>query len=350
MSSVVKVHFPDKSTELVPNEFTVTGDSLEVFIQEDQRGIATVESGDSPVAITGGSLNDTIIGGVGDDSITGGDGDDNITGGAGDDEITGGAGNDTLKIGLGDSVSTGEGTDRILVDLPQEFNPSELPVVTDFQPGEDEIAVFAVDNVAEIPVYDQETGVLFLDSLEVVQLDQGLLLSEDDIEIEGNDLPVSILNSSDTTVFRFFDPSSGGHFYTVDEEEKTFIQDNLDNYTFEGETYETMDPTTGSEGEEVYRFFNPNTGVHLYTTSEIERDSVLENLDNFVFEGTKFYAFETEVEGSMPIYRFYEPTLGVHFYTPSEFEKNSVMENLDNYDFEGIAYYAMPLEGDMGDE
>lgn len=351
MSSVVRVEYLDLSTELVPNEFTVTGDKLEVFTREDQRSIAEVESGDSdsPVAITGGNFDDTIMGGVGDDTLVGGDGNDNITGGAGKDDIDAGAGDDTLKIGLGDIVSTGEGADRILLDLPQEVDITELPVITDFQPGEDEISVFAVDNAAEVPVYDRETGVLFLDSQEVVQLDQGLLLSEDDIEIPGNDLPVSFVNSSETTVFRFFDPSSGAHFYTVDEKEKAHVEDNLDNYTFEGESYETMDLTTGAGGEEVYRFFNPTTGVHLYTTSEVERDSIIDTLDNFTFEGTKFYAFETEVDGSMPVYRFYEPTLGVHFYTPSEFEKNSVMENLDNYNFEGIAYYAMPLGSEMSD-
>ena len=96
----------------------------------------------------------------------------------------------------------------------------------------------------------------------------------------------------------------------------------------------------------MYRFFNPSKGVHLYTTDEVERDSIVENLDNFVYEGVKFYAYETEVDGSMPVYRFYEPTLGVHFYTPNEVEKDSVMKNLENYNFEGVAYYALPLEMD----
>lgn len=344
MSSVARIEYLDLSTELVPNEITVTGDSLEVFTREDQRSIAEVESGDSPVSITGGNLDDTIIGGVGDDTIIGGEGDDNITGGAGDDDIMGGAGNDILKIGLGDTVTTGDGIDRILFTLPEEFNSEELPTVVDFQPGEDEVAVFGVDNSAEVPVYDRESGVLFIDGIEVVDLGEDLRLGEDDIELAGNNLPVSQINSSETTVFRFFNASFGGHFYTVDENERNFVQENLDNYTFEGETYETIDPTTGQEAEEVYRFFNSSTGVHLYTTSEIERDSVIENLDNFSYEGATFHAFETEVEGSIPIYRFYEPTLGVHLYTPDENEKNDVMENLENYTFEGIAYYAMPLE------
>ena len=349
MPNVVRVEYPDLSTELAPNEFTVTGDRLEVFVREDQRSFAEVESGDTPVSITGGNLNDTIVGGAGNDSIDGGLGNDTIDGGAGIDTINGGLGDDVLKIGLGDTVSLGDGTDRILVDHPDEFNSEALPTITDFNPSEDSISIFGVENSAEVPVYDIGSGVILLDSREVVQLDEGLIPDENDVELTGNDLPISILNSSETIVYRFFDPNSGGHFYTVDEKERNFVQENLDNYTFEGETYKTYDPTTGGEGEEVYRFFNPSTGVHLYTTSEIERDSVIENLDNFTYEGVKFFAFENQVEGSIPVYRFYEPTIGVHFYTPSEFEKDNVIENLDNYNFEGIAYYAMPLESNMGD-
>ncbi|MGB5712225.1 MAG: hypothetical protein WBM44_15110 [Waterburya sp.] len=349
MSSVVRVEYVDLSTELVPNEFTVTGDKLEVFTRKDQRSFAEVESGDSPVSITGGNLDDTIVGGVANDTIIGGAGSDNITGGAGSDNITGGAGDDVLKIDLGDTVSSGDGRDRILLDLSQKSDLQKPLTITDFQPEEDKIEFFGVKNPLEVAVYDPKTGVILLDSEEVVTLDEGLILTRDDIKLPGNDLPPSRVDRSETTVYRFFDPTGGGHFYNVDENEKNFVQENLNNYTFEGKTYEAVDPTAGDGTEEVYRFFNPSTGVHLYTTSENERDSIRENLDNFSYEGAKFYAFDTQVEGSLPVYRFYEPTLGVHFFTPSEFEKNSVMENLDNYDFEGIAYYAMPLESDMSD-
>ena len=351
MPNVVRVEYPDLSTELVPNEFTVTGDKLEVYVREDQRSIAEVESGDAPVSITGGSLDDTIVGGAGDDTIDGGAGDDNITGGAGIDTIVGGLGDDIVKIGLGDTVSLGDGTDWILIDVSQEFDSDQPSIISDFQSGEDKISVFGVENSTKPPIYDVGSGSILVDCKPVVKVDE--IPGYDDLWLLGD--PIIPLDISKTTVYRFFDPTSGGHFYTVDEIEKNFIQENLDNYTFEGETYKTYDPTTGEElcrdeGEEVYRFFNPSTGVHLYTTSEFERDFVIENLDNFTYEGPKFYAFENQVEGSMPVYRFYEPTLGVHFYTPSEFEKDSVIENLDNYDFEGIAYYAMPLDSNMGDE
>ena len=373
MPNVVRLEYPDLSTELAPNEIIFTGDRLEIFVQEDQRSFTEVESGDTPVSITGGNSDDTIVGGAGDDTIVGGTGDDVIEGGAGIDIITAGPGDDLVRIGLRDTVFLGDGEDRILVDYLDEFNLETLPNIADFQSGEDLISIFGVENSVECAVYDIVTGVLFLDDLEVVQLDEGLIIEEGDVTLNGQILPFGNpdsgdknpdSNSSGITVYRFFDPTSGGHFYTVDEIEKNFVLENLANYTFEGESYKAYDPTIydpticdltiydptiydpiiADGAEQVYRFFNPSTGVHLYTTSEIERDSVIENLDNFTYEGAKFYAFENPVEGSIPVYRFYEPTLGVHFYTPSEFEKDSVIENLDNYNFEGIAYYAMPLE------
>ena len=145
------------------------------------------------------------------------------------------------------------------------------------------------------------------------------------------------------TVYRFFLPSLGGHFYTSDETEKNYVIDNLNNYQYEGESYQAVNPEA-DEAEEVYRFFNPQTGFHLYTTDEVESEYISDNLDHFTPEGTVFHAFETQRSGSIPIYRFYEPNLGTHFYTEDEAEMISVRDNLTNYNYEGIAYYALPVE------
>lgn len=359
MTSVVRLEYPDLSTDLVKSELSFAGDSLDITGQDDQRALVEVEAGDSPVTITTGSLDDTIVGGAGNDIINGGAGSDDISGGPGNDKIQGGDGQDVLRIGPGDTVSSGGGADILQFDLSEEFTAENAPTIEDFTPGEDKIAILGDENPVEAPVYDRETGTLLLEGMSLVNLGEDLMLPEDAVGIAGSPEPlkVSTIDSSETTVFRFFNPSKGGHFYTADVNERNYVRDNLDNYVYEGETYETVNPLakaqsitgedTSVEPEEVYRFFNPSTGVHLYTTNEIERDSIIENLDNFVYEGVKFYAYETEVEGSLPVYRFYEPTLGVHFYTPNENEKNSVMENLDNYNFENIAYYAMPLEAEI---
>ena len=152
------------------------------------------------------------------------------------------------------------------------------------------------------------------------------------------------------TVFRFFRPDIGVHFYTSDETERDSVLENLSAFEFEGPSFiaapppeEGQEPLTGVEP--VYRFLNNNTGVHVYTIDEIERDAILE-LPNFTDEGIAYYGYETEQEGTTPLYRFYNPEVDAHFYTPQVAERDFVSESLTNYQPEGengIAYYVLPL-------
>ena len=152
------------------------------------------------------------------------------------------------------------------------------------------------------------------------------------------------------TVFRFFRPDIGVHFYTSDVVERDSVLENLPGFEFEGSSFiaaqtpeEGEDPLTGVEP--VYRFLNNNTGVHVYTTSEIEREAILE-LPNYTSEGIAYYGYETEQLGTTPLYRFYNPVVDAHFYTPTAGERDFVSENLPDYQPEGqngIAYYVLPL-------
>lgn len=94
----------------------------------------------------------------------------------------------------------------------------------------------------------------------------------------------------------------------------------------------------------VYRFYNQDTGSHLYTIDENERNIVQQEFTNFSYEGKVFYAYKTQVEGSIPIYRFYNSTTSSHFYTPSTAERDYVINDLANFESEGIAYYALPFD------
>ena len=179
----------------------------------------------------------------------------------------------------------------------------------------------------------------------LIEFNEELYFSGEAYNRQSGDYVPALLNLLDvdnSAVYRLFNPQVGVHFYTTDVLERdAFIESG--NYISEGESYRAVDPSF--EGaEEVFRFFNTTTGVHLYTTEEQERDFIQENLPDFAFEGAVFNAYETEVEGTIPVYRFYEPTIGVHFYTPSEVERASVEANLPNYTYEGIAYYAFPLD------
>ena len=90
------------------------------------------------------------------------------------------------------------------------------------------------------------------------------------------------LNPRESTVYRFLNNDTGVHLYTSSEDERDFVEENLPNYTAEGSAFVSVDPFTGSpEPEKVYRLLNQDTGTHLYTTSETEREFVEDNLANF---------------------------------------------------------------------
>ena len=154
-------------------------------------------------------------------------------------------------------------------------------------------------------------------------------------------------------VYRFYNTNLGVHFYTASEKEKDSVLENLPQYRLEGASYTSIakpdddtDPLTGAKP--VYRFYNENTGVHLYTISENEKNSIIENLSTiYRFEDIAYYAFDTAVDGAIPVYRFYNTNLDVHFYTPSAAEKDSVLDTLPQYRQEGIggiSFYVSPVD------
>ena len=152
---------------------------------------------------------------------------------------------------------------------------------------------------------------------------------------------------SGATVYRFFRPDLGVHFYTASQLERDSIIDNLSNYTYEGASYiaaaETADPIT--QAKPVYRFFNNNTGAHLYTMSEVERDSIDNTLSHYSYEGAAYYGYESDRPGATALYRFYNPVTDAHFYTSSAAERDAVRDNLPDYQLEsndGIAFYVEP--------
>ncbi|MGK7893020.1 MAG: hypothetical protein AB4372_05120 [Xenococcus sp. (in: cyanobacteria)] len=68
------------------------------------------------------------------------------------------------------------------------------------------------------------------------------------------------------------------------------------------------------------------------------------NYSHYLFEkNVAFFAYTSQVEGTIPVYRFVNPTLGIHFFTTSEEEKLS-LENDPLYNSEGTAYYVLPIE------
>ncbi|MDC3080692.1 hypothetical protein OA381_05120 [Rhodospirillaceae bacterium] len=145
-------------------------------------------------------------------------------------------------------------------------------------------------------------------------------------------------------IYRFFNVETGTHFLTQSTVERDSVINNLDAFNFEGPTFKAADPTNPA-ADSVFRFFNTQTGTHFFTQSTIERDSILENLPQFSFENEAYKGYTEQVDGSIPLYRFFNTKTGTHFYTAAEAEKDSIIENLPSFNFEGTAYWVDPVMG-----
>ena len=167
----------------------------------------------------------------------------------------------------------------------------------------------------------------------------------------------AILSVDLTGVHRFYQYEKGLHFYTADDNESSVIQQetaagNL-SYDYEGESFKALASNLNSltgeviEGaEEVYRFFNHETGAHLFTMFEEEKEYIENTLDNYSYEGIAYYAYSSEQMGAIPVYRMLNGDTGTHLLTSDSNEVSYIQENLSNFTLEGnngVAFYAMEL-------
>jgi uncharacterized protein (DUF1800 family) len=92
-------------------------------------------------------------------------------------------------------------------------------------------------------------------------------------------------------VFRFYNKKTGTHFYTTSESERDGIIAYYPQFAYEGPAFHAL-PVAGADGRTaVYRFFNKTTGSHFYTASAAERDKVIATYAAFVYEGIAFYVY-----------------------------------------------------------
>ena len=144
-------------------------------------------------------------------------------------------------------------------------------------------------------------------------------------------------------MYRFFNTLTGGHLYTTSEVERDYIINNLPHYNYEGPKFHVFGHQF-PETVAAFRFFNNNTGIHLYTISELERDYILANLPNYSMEGVKFYVHKTQHADNTPMYRFFNTNTGGHLYTISDVERDYIINNLPHYNYEGIKFYVYKTE------
>ncbi|WP_207540769.1 hypothetical protein [Sabulicella rubraurantiaca] len=158
---------------------------------------------------------------------------------------------------------------------------------------------------------------------------------------DGTDLLYGIenLQFGNVVTYRFFHTQAGGHLFTTSTVERDSVLQNLPHYRYEGETFLTADQGFPN-AVPVYRFFHTKAGGHLFTTSTVERDSVLQNLPHYRYEDVGFHMSPVAGEGLVPIYRFFHTQAGGHLFTSSAVERDVTLSTLPHYRYEGVAFYA----------
>ena len=80
--------------------------------------------------------------------------------------------------------------------------------------------------------------------------------------------------------------------------------------------------------------------ITIVIPSKNEKDNIIKNLNSFEFQGSDFKSYVDKVLGAEEVYRFYNKESGSHFYTVDENEKISILGN-DDFIYEGIAFWGL---------
>ena len=136
-----------------------------------------------------------------------------------------------------------------------------------------------------------------------------------------------------TEMHRVYNPNSGEHFYTADENEKNHLVSL--GWRYEGIGW--IAPKTSSIP--VYRLYNKNGGEHHYTMDASERDMLVSK--GWKYEGIGWYSADPNDSSSIPVLREYNPNAFAnnHNYTKDVEEHNMLMRV--GWRDEGKAWYSI---------
>ncbi len=165
----------------------------------------------------------------------------------------------------------------------------------------------------------------------------------------------NVTQSANAPVFRFFNVVNKSYFYTTSEAEAESILTNSSElqdsprewpYVYQGATFA---PARRHEGAvALHRFFNTQTGHHFFTANEQEVAFVQQQVRDagwpFTYEGIAFNVYpEDPTPGEdgedVPVHRFYSTSLNRHVFTASPREALLFHES-GQWQYEGIGFYA----------
>lgn len=100
---------------------------------------------------------------------------------------------------------------------------------------------------------------------------------------------MSDYNQRVSYVYRFYNNKTGAHFYTSSEVQRDKVISNFPDFSYEGIAFYTYMYVSNPYGSaKLHRFYNETSGAHFYTASEQQRARVIKNYPEFEEEGVAF--------------------------------------------------------------
>ncbi|MDA8162625.1 MAG: S8 family peptidase [Desulfobacteraceae bacterium] len=195
---------------------------------------------------------------------------------------------------------------------------------------------------SQVRILIQETARPFASSTLCASLGCGAGIIDAAAAVAAAKTTGNVQPANPSPVYRFYNSATGSHFYTISEDEKNYVLRHIPQFELEGVAFNAFNYQVPGTLP-VYRFYNVITGGYFYTISEDEKNYVLWHIPQFKLdENAAYFAYNTQVPGTLPVYRFYNVITGDHFYTISKDETNYVLKYSPAFFYEGIAYYALP--------
>lgn len=145
--------------------------------------------------------------------------------------------------------------------------------------------------------------------------------------------PASQTSTRNKNVHRLLNPSSGRYLFSSNNTEIDILTGL--NWIDEGITYKS--PATG--GTDLHRYMLADGSGHFYTANNTEKQ-ILDNSSLFAYEGVAFKVYAAADEGPnlVPVVRYFNRESGIHLYSTSTYEQ-SLLDPSSTWINEGIAWY-----------
>ncbi|EKD46789.1 MAG: peptidase S1 and S6 chymotrypsin/Hap [uncultured bacterium] len=153
-------------------------------------------------------------------------------------------------------------------------------------------------------------------------------------------------------IHRLYNTETGTHLYTKGITDANSVLGKYPEYEFTDVVPAFCAYYTYQEGlTPIYRTYNTRNGTHLYARGDVDLSYVLGKYPEYEFTDgiPAFYASLTPQPGLTPVFRLYNTQTGVHLYTKGDVDRNYILNKYSEYEFtDGIPAFYMHLTYDSG--